>query len=72
VRATSLDAVDFGYQVVLIKNLCRGVAPDTSQKALDEMKAEGVVIRDDLDLEKLTSGEGLKELLGASPNAPSR
>lgn len=53
VRATALDAVDAGYTVVLIKNLCRGVAPDTSQKAIDEMKAKGIVILDDLDLAKI-------------------
>jgi len=33
--------------------LSRGVAPDTSQKAIDEMKAKGIVILDDLDLEKI-------------------
>src|SRR4030042_3003192 len=38
VRATVLDAVAAGYKVILIKNLCRGVAPDNSQKAIDEMK----------------------------------
>ena len=53
VRATSLDAVAAGYKVVVIKNLCRGVAPDTSQKAIEEMKSKGVVILDDLDLEKI-------------------
>ena len=53
VRATSLDAVAVGYKVIVIKNLCRGVAPDTSQKAIDEMKAKGVVVLDDLDLEKI-------------------
>jgi len=37
----------------MIKNLSRGVAPDTSQKAIDEMKAKGIVILDDLDLEKI-------------------
>jgi nicotinamidase/pyrazinamidase len=42
-----------GYKVVLIRNLCRGVAPDTSQKAMEEMKARGIVILDDLDLEKI-------------------
>jgi nicotinamidase/pyrazinamidase len=44
-----------GYNVVLIKNLCRGVAPDTSQKAIEEMKAKGIVILDDLDLLKIKS-----------------
>jgi nicotinamidase/pyrazinamidase len=53
VRATALDGKAAGYDVVLIKNLCRGVAPDTSQKALEEMKANGIVILDDLDLEKI-------------------
>ncbi len=53
VRATALDGVAAGYKVVLIKNLCRGVATDTSQKAVQEMKAKGIVILDDLDLEKI-------------------
>jgi nicotinamidase/pyrazinamidase len=53
VRATSIDAIAAGYKVIVIKNLCRGVAPDTSQKAIDEMKAKGVVILDDLDLQKI-------------------
>jgi nicotinamidase/pyrazinamidase len=53
VRATVLNAVALGYKVILIKNLSRGVAPDTSQKAIEEMKAKGIVILDDLDLEKI-------------------
>jgi nicotinamidase/pyrazinamidase len=53
VRATAIDAVAAGYKVVIIKNLSRGVAPDTSQKAIDEMKAKGIVILEDLDLEKI-------------------
>jgi nicotinamidase/pyrazinamidase len=53
VRATALDAVAAGYKVIVIRNLCRGVAPDTSQKAIDEMKAKGIVILGDLDLEKI-------------------
>jgi nicotinamidase/pyrazinamidase len=53
VRATSLDAVAAGYKVIVIKNLCRGVAPDTSQKAIEEMEAKGIVVLDDLDLEKI-------------------
>ncbi len=55
VRATTLDALTAGYKVILIKNLCRGVAPDTSQKAIEEMKVKGIVILDDLDLEKIKS-----------------
>jgi nicotinamidase-related amidase len=42
-----------GYKVIMIKTLCRGVAPDTSQKAIDEMKSKGVVILDDLNLQKI-------------------
>lgn len=53
VRATAIDAAAAGYKVVMIKNLSRGVAPDTSQKAIDEMKAKGIIILDDLDLEKI-------------------
>ncbi len=53
VRATALDAVASGYKVILIKNLSRGVAPDTSQKAIDEMRAKGIVVLDDLDIEKI-------------------
>jgi len=53
VRATALDAAAAGYKVIMIKNLSRGVAPDTSQKALDEMKAKGVAVLDDLDLERI-------------------
>ena len=53
VRATALDGLAAGYKVFLIKNLCRGVAPDTSQKAVEEMKAKGIVVLDDLDLEKI-------------------
>jgi nicotinamidase/pyrazinamidase len=53
VRATALDAAAAGYKVIMIKNLSRGVAPDTSQKAIDEMKAKGIVVLDDLDLEKI-------------------
>ena len=56
VRATALDAVAAGYKVILIKNLCRGVAPDTSQKSIDEMKAKGVMVFDNLDLEKIKVG----------------
>jgi len=55
VRATALDAVAAGYQVTLIKNLCRGVAQGTTQKALEEMKSKGVVILDDADLSKFKS-----------------
>jgi nicotinamidase/pyrazinamidase len=53
VKATAIDAAEAGYKVIMIKNLSRGVAPDTSQKALDEMKGKGIVVLDDLDLAKI-------------------
>ena len=53
VRATAIDAAAAGYKVIMIKNLSRGVASDTSQKAIEEMKAKGIVVFDDLDLEKI-------------------
>ena len=53
VRATALDAAAAGYKVIMIKNLCRGVAPDTSQKAIEDLKTKGVIVLDDLDLEKI-------------------
>jgi len=53
VRATALDAVALGYRVTLIRSLCRGVAPDTTQRAIEEMKAKGVTLLDDLDLNQI-------------------
>jgi len=53
VKATALDAVSKGYKVIMVKNLSKGVAADTSAKAIDEMKSKGVAVTDDLDIEKL-------------------
>jgi nicotinamidase/pyrazinamidase len=44
IKATALDAVDHGYDVVVVEGLCKGVAPDTTAKALEEMKARGILI----------------------------
>jgi nicotinamidase/pyrazinamidase len=49
VRATALDAIHAGLQVIVIEELCRGVAPDTSQEALAEMKGAGAAILETLD-----------------------
>jgi len=43
VRATTLHAIAAGYKIIVIRNLCRGVAPDTSQKAIEEIKAKGLL-----------------------------
>jgi nicotinamidase/pyrazinamidase len=53
VKATAEDAAAAGYKVIMVKNLSRGVAPDTSAKALDEMKAKGITVIEDLDVAKL-------------------
>lgn len=53
VKATAEDAAAAGYKVIMVKNLSRGVAPDTSAKALDEMKAKGITVIEDLDITKL-------------------
>ena len=44
VKATALDAIAAGYEVDLIVDLCRGVSPDTTESALEEMEAKGVTI----------------------------
>mgnify|MGYP001824945766 FL=1 len=44
VKATALDAIEAGYQVDLILDLCRGVSPETTASALEEMEAKGVNI----------------------------
>jgi nicotinamidase/pyrazinamidase len=43
-RATAMDARSLGYGVILIKELCCGVAPDTTRTALETMAEAGVVI----------------------------
>jgi nicotinamidase/pyrazinamidase len=53
VRATALDAIRAGFQVTVIEELCRGVAPHTSQEALEEMKGAGAVILETFDLNRI-------------------
>jgi nicotinamidase/pyrazinamidase len=48
VKATAIDAVDAGYNVTVITGLCKGVAADTSAKALTEMKEKGITIQEEL------------------------
>jgi nicotinamidase/pyrazinamidase len=49
VKATALDAVKAGYKVTVIEGLSRGVAPDTTAKALGEMKQAGIAIKPQID-----------------------
>ena len=48
VKATAIDAADAGYKVTVVESLSRGVASDTTAKALDEMKAKGIILVKDL------------------------
>jgi nicotinamidase/pyrazinamidase len=50
VKATAIDAVEAGFEVTVIEDLCRYVAPDTSAKALQEMKDKGITIVKELSL----------------------
>jgi nicotinamidase/pyrazinamidase len=44
VRATALDAKRLGFEVRVLTLLCAGVAPDTSRRSLDELRAAGVEV----------------------------
>jgi nicotinamidase/pyrazinamidase len=44
VRATALDAVHHGFTTRLLLDLCAGVAPASTEKALAEMRAAGVSV----------------------------
>jgi nicotinamidase/pyrazinamidase len=45
VKATAVDAHEAGYGVTVIEGLSRGVAPDTTVQALEEMAAMGIQIK---------------------------
>ena len=45
VKATAVDAANAGYKVTVIEDLCRGVAPDTSAKAVKEMQSKGITVK---------------------------
>jgi nicotinamidase/pyrazinamidase len=53
VMATAADAAANGYKVVVIEGLSKGVAPDTTAKALDNMKSKGILILKEIDMEKI-------------------
>jgi len=53
VHATAVDGAAAGYKVIMINGLSRGVAPDTSKKAIEDMKAKGILVLDGLDMEKI-------------------
>jgi nicotinamidase/pyrazinamidase len=53
VKATVMDGLKAGYQVVVIQDLCRGVAPDTSKAAWKEMQDAGAKLWPAMDLAKV-------------------
>jgi nicotinamidase/pyrazinamidase len=44
VRATALDANRSGFETRVIEGLCAGVAPDSTKRALEELRTAGVAI----------------------------
>lgn len=46
VRATALDAVAAGLDTTVRLELCAGVAPETTARALEELRAAGVAVLD--------------------------
>jgi len=49
VKATALDALAEGYTVAFMENLSRGVAPDTTTAAIEEMKKAGIMVISEFD-----------------------
>ncbi len=50
VKATAIDAAAAGYKVTVVEGLCKGVAPDTSAKAVQEMKDKGITVVGELEM----------------------
>jgi nicotinamidase/pyrazinamidase len=44
VRATALDAATAGFGTTVLLDLCAGVAPDSTDRALTELRAAGVTV----------------------------
>ena len=51
VKATAIDAARAGFKVIVVNDLCRGVAPNTSANAIEEMKTEGITILDKMNID---------------------
>ncbi len=50
VKSTAIDGARLGFKVVVVEDLCRGVDPKTTSKAIQEMKAAGVKVVKSLDM----------------------
>jgi len=53
VKATALDALANGYNVIVVEGLCKGVAPETSAEAWKEMRGKGVKLMKELDIARI-------------------
>lgn len=42
IQATALDGIASGFEVILVEDCIRGVAPGTTRSALEEMRRAGV------------------------------
>jgi nicotinamidase/pyrazinamidase len=50
VKATAIDAVEAGYRVTVIEGLSKGVAPETTADALQELEARGISVKAELEI----------------------
>jgi nicotinamidase/pyrazinamidase len=48
VQATAIDGIKTGYEVIVLKDLCRGVNPATTEKALAAMEELGIKLMLDI------------------------
>ena len=55
VKATAMDAMAAGFKVIVVQDLCRGVAPKTSEAAWADMKKAGIKLMPSLDVAKIKS-----------------
>jgi len=49
VKSTAVDGAKLGFEVTVVTDLCRGVDPKTSDKAIQDMTAAGVRVVESLD-----------------------
>ena len=55
VKATAMDALKRGFKVIVVEDLSKGVAPDTTKAAIEEMKAKGIVVMKELNIKKINA-----------------
>ncbi|WP_084218930.1 isochorismatase family protein [Syntrophorhabdus aromaticivorans] len=55
VKATAIDAVIRGYKVTVIEGLSKGITPEATAKALQEMRAKGVLLLKEIDMTRIAA-----------------